>query len=263
MQKLYFLLIILCVAFIAGLFGYMNGQMNQFNPALEQELSSLKSQLEEQKKVDLTPEEPYLETQNAALKNRGTRGHASKANEWDDKTILDDYSRVGMKISRPEAEQIYDAIKNYTTPIISSKMRVAATDYYNRKILDAESRRRLMQYSLVIEYTRIAPPYPDNERLYKGFSGSGEYIKNLYELKAGDNFELEMPTNFDSRESVAKNFAGKNGAVLVIDGGVKNGVSLSGFSVNFPDYDVLVSDKGFLVEKISGDACRMIYLKVK
>lgn len=237
--------------------------MNKFNQnaELEQEIKLLKSKLE------LKPEEPYLATHGAAVKNRGTRDHAKKADAWNAETILEDYSHVGIKISRSEAEQIYKALRNYATPGISSRMRAAALDFYANKVLDAKERDLLMQYSLVIEYTRIAPPFPDNKMLYKGFSGDGEYIKNLYELKSGDNFELEMPLNFDTREAHEFSVAGKNGAVLVIDGGVKNGISLSGFSVKFPDYDVLVSDKGFQVAKISGDIsgdiCRIIFLKVK
>ena len=265
MNKLYFVFFIVAVAFIAGIFGYMNGSLQQANHnieierGLESEINELKTQLKEK-------QEPYLATHKAALRHRGTRGHADKQDDWDVKTIINDYARLGINISQLEAESIYNALRSFTTPGLSSKMRAAARDYYNHKILDADARKRLLDYSLVIEYSRIAPSYPADKELYKGFSGEGEYIKSLYALNSGDVFKLDMPLNFDTREQRETLSAGANGAMLVVQGGVSNGFSLSGFAVNFPDYNVLVSDKEFNIVKVSDDLsddiCRIIYLSL-
>lgn len=265
MNKLYFVFFIIAVAFIAGIFGYMNGRLSQadnnieLERKLESEINNLKTQIENNK-------EPYLITHKAEIKNRLTRGHAEKQDAWNVQTVLNDYSRIGINISQLEAESIYNALRNYTTPGLNSKMRAAARDYYDKKILDADARKKLFDYSLVIEYSRIAPSYPKDQNLYKGFPGVGEYIKSLYDLKSGDVFKLDMPLNFDTREEREILNAGRDGALLVIKGGVNNGFSLSGFSVNFPDYNVLVSDKEFNIVKVSDDAsddvCRIIYLNM-
>ncbi|MBR1418557.1 MAG: hypothetical protein IJ576_06305, partial [Synergistaceae bacterium] len=140
MNKLYFVFFIIAVAFIAGIFGYMNGSLQQaehntkIERGLESEINELKTQLKEK-------QEPYLATHKAALRHRGTRGHADKQDAWDVKTIINDYSRLGINISQLEAESIYNALRSFTTPGLSSKMRAAARDYYNNKILDADSRK--------------------------------------------------------------------------------------------------------------------------
>ena len=197
---------------------------------------------------------------------RGVRGHASEAGEWNGATVVEDYARIGIAISRDEGDAISAAILEYTSPECYPKMRAAATDHAAGKPLDSEGERWLARYQSVMEYTRTAPSWPPEEGLFRGVAGKGEYADWLRSLKVGDNFDLGRPGSFSTLEETARGYAGEGGILLSVVGGVRDGISLSGFSFNFAEKEVLVTERYFTVEAVSDDATsgtRTITLRLK
>lgn len=190
---------------------------------------------------------------------RGARGHAKAADEWNASTVVSDYARVGINLRDGEAENISLAIRNFTSPDRAALMREAVTsgdagsDWYT-------------QYYRVLEYTRIAPSSPQGAVLYKGISTDDENAAHLMNMKAGDEFYLGSIETFTSGRENAVRTAGSDGIILEITGGVRDGVSVSGFSENYDGMEVLVSDRTFAAEEIrdnSGGVRRVIILRRK
>ena len=197
---------------------------------------------------------------------RGERDHAKRPDEWDVKTVMEDYARVGIDITEAEAEKTYVAIVDYTGEF-STEMRVA---YQKRKAgigLSDLEQFYAEQFDLLIEYNKIAPTYRGGyKNLYRGVDG--DYAEKLRGLAVGSDYDLEMPSSFSTSMDVALGFTGGfNDVMLHIEGGGwEDAFSVRGFSRHFHEDEVLVGDRMWTVAKIKDDNetdVRHIFLKAK
>ncbi len=187
-------------------------------------------------------------------KLRGTRKHRKK----DQLTAVDvfqDYRRVGIEITKEEAEEIYRAIVCFTNGDFSD-MRDAFLKHRDGKDLTEKDIRLLNMYMKATEYARIAPTYASKgEEIFRGIKrDGGDYAKRLMALKVGDTFDLEMASSFSSKMMKSANFAGYHGIMFhVVNGDIQDAPSIRGMSLYEDEYEVLVDDRLWKVTKVVED----------
>ena len=187
-------------------------------------------------------------------KLRGRRKHRKK----DQLTAVDvfqDYRRVGISITKEEAEEIYSAIVSFTNGDFSD-MRDAFLKYRDGKELTEKEIRLLNMYMKATEYARIAPTYASKgEEIFRGIKrDGGDYAKRLMALKVGDTFDLEMASSFSSEMMKSGNFAGYHGIMFhVVNGDINDAPSIRGMSLYEDEYEVLVDDRLWKVTKVVED----------
>lgn len=184
---------------------------------------------------------------------RGVRGHGEEGTITVD-VIMGDYKRVGIEISREEAQRVYEAVRAFTGTGYSQMREVFLKSLKGKVYPEGTDGYRLLeQYKLCDEYTKIAPTYQGTgKEIFRGVSNSGsEYSKKLLGLRPGSEFDLQMPSSFSSSESTARGFAGGSGILLhVSDTDILDAPSIDGLSVNKGEYEVFVSDRKWEVVKV-------------
>ena len=183
---------------------------------------------------------------------RGLRGHKG-SHEVTDETIKKDYENIGISVDDKYAEDVRSALHDFTS-IKYSDMRSTFLKNKRGEKLNDDEKEDLRRYLLCEEYTKIAPTYEGTgSEIYRGIADvNTEYFEKMINLKAGDIFDLEMPSSFSSDKQAAKNFAGMQGIILhVMDTDLMNSPSISGVASNHDEQEILVSD--YLWEVVSID----------
>ena len=189
-------------------------------------------------------------------KLRGTREHFD-ADKFNYITMLDDYKRVGIKLSTNEIADIKNAISGFTGGEFRS-MREAAQDFYAGEKLDSEKQKLFNDYQKIIEYTKIAPTYKGaGQYIYRGINAlvGPKYAASLRALKPGDTIDFrKIVASFSSSEKIAQNFAIAGGAGGIVfrapTSKIKNAPSIKGLSHWSHEEEILVSDN-FKISKIT------------
>ena len=178
---------------------------------------------------------------------RGTRGHLGEHKLTPD-VIKEDYAKVGIKISQSEAEQIHDALHDFTD-LGYSYMRDAYRKQLAGKSLSSFEKEDLFNYKMCMEYLKIAPTYQPTLGqfyLYRGIDDSNkQYLAKMRKLKPGDKWDVDkMPTSFSTNITTARKFAGFNKGIIISMPmtKLKNSASIKGLSANFGEAEVLVGD---------------------
>lgn len=185
-------------------------------------------------------------------KLRGTRGHG-KAMSGED--IQKDYKRVGIDISKAEADEIFGAVFDFSGGDYYF-MREAAQKEMQGKKLSQSEKKSLKRYKKIMEYTKIAPTYKGEEEfIYRGIKNSGSaYSQKVLALKPGQKFDFDkMPTSFTTNMKNAESFANQKGYTKGIifklpANKLKNSVSIRGYAKYFGEDEVLLGDYDFKVK---------------
>lgn len=209
-------------------------------------------------------------------KKRGILEHDFD-NEITASDIQAQYAQVGISITSKEAEDIYDAVRNY------SKDGYDAMIYAWRKNqsgapLSSVEKRDLEQYRLCEEYLKVAPTFTygsGNQQgevyrgIYRGFNNEGiAYFNQVLSLKPGDKWNMEKrPTSLTSSFDMAQEFAGRQGAIIHVPvKKLKNSVSIVAISPSMSEQEVFSADYKWKIARISDernkpDGFYHIYLK--
>lgn len=191
-------------------------------------------------------------------KLRGTRDHqAAGSISW--QTIQDDYKRVGIPITDKEAQDIAQAIKDFSF-LHDTDIRKAMNKYNQGLSLRPSEQKYLAQGLAIQEYCKVAPLLPSSQHpvIYRGVKFSTktpDYVKGLLALKAGDKWDVDkLVTSFSTSKTVAQDFSylnGKKGIVIHMPTtGMKNFTSIMGIS-HFPgENEVLFNDYAWKVGKV-------------
>ena len=203
---------------------------------------------------------------------RGTRGHMAPGEQTSD-VIQQDYAKVGINISAQEAQRIYDDLRDYTLDGFAF-IREAWLKQQRGETLTSQEQNYLKGYSLINEYTHIAPTMKinANDQVYRGISNDNlSYSKKLSALKSGDTFDLDRPSSFSTKAMVAEMYAdwgnligGIQGFILHINGkDLHHSPSISGLSYYISEDEVLVNDRMWRVKATNMDTYnhKHIYLE--
>ena len=183
---------------------------------------------------------------------RGTRGHLGE-HELTPDVIKEDYARVGIKISQSEAEQIHDALHDFTYDDYT-KMRDAYKKQLAGESLSSVEKNNLFRYKMCMEYLKIAPTIKTfSSYIYRGIEkDKNGYTDKLLKLKPGDKWDVDkMPTSFSTEVGIARNYAGIDGIIISMPTKtLKNSASIKGLSEYFVEEEVLTGDYNWKVKSI-------------
>ncbi len=192
---------------------------------------------------------------------RGTRDH-KPANQLTWQDVKDDYARVGISITDSEAQEIRNAVAEFSGSAYGEMRKAWALNAMGRAHdLTTQQQALLKRYQMCDEYCKVAPTYSGtgvyslHRGISKGYDAKTQaYAAQIFALKPGDSWNHDgMPGSFSSKLSTAKSFASGPGGIVfhVAAKNVKNAPSIKGISCCDWEDEILVGDYKFKVSGIS------------